>query len=93
MKAWTLVTTRGVRAAHGMHRVPGQRRRQARTFERCDTHDRTVFREARSLKYPDPEPLDNVHERHVDDVRFGPCQGSDLPIIGDVSARCLPQVF
>ena len=22
MKAWTLVTTRGVRAAHGMHKVP-----------------------------------------------------------------------
>ena len=31
-----------------MHRVPGgvgRRRRQVRTFERYDTHDRTVFAE------------------------------------------------
>ena len=27
------------------HWVPGGRRRRARTFERCDTHDRTVFAE------------------------------------------------
>ena len=45
MKARTLFKTRGVRAAHGMHGVPGLRRRQVRTFERCDTHDRTVFAE------------------------------------------------
>ena len=25
------------------HWVPGSRRRRARTFERCDTHDRTVL--------------------------------------------------
>ncbi len=63
-----------------------------RTFERCATHDRTVFRGAQSLLHPDPEPLDDVHERRVDDVRFGPRQGSDLLMIGDVSARCLPHV-
>jgi hypothetical protein len=91
MKAWTLFKTRGVRAAHGMHGVPGRRRRQVLTFERCDTHDRTVFRGAQSLWYPDPGSLDDVHERRVD-VRFGPRQGSDLPMIGDVSARCLPRL-
>jgi hypothetical protein len=87
------VTTRGVRASHGMHGVPGgRRRRQVRTFEHCDTHDRTVFRGAQSLRYPDPEPLDDAHERRLDDVRLGPRQGSDLLKIGDVSARSLPRL-
>ncbi len=63
-----------------------------RLLERCDTHDRTVFRGARSLLYPDPEPLDDVHERRVDDVRLGPHQGSDLLMIDHVSGRCLPHL-
>jgi len=75
-----------------MHMVPGRRRRQVRTFERCDTHDRTVFCGAQSLRYPDPEPLDDVHERRLDDVRLEPRQGSDLLMIGEVSARCLPRL-
>ncbi len=70
------VTTRGVRASHGMHMVPGRRRRQVRTFEHCDTHDRTVFCGAQSLRYPDPEPLDDVHERRPDDVRLGPVEAA-----------------
>ena len=87
------VTTRGVRASHGMHGVPGgRRRRQVRTLEHCDTHDRTVFRGAQSLRYPDPEPLDDAHERRLDDVRLGPRQGSDLLKIGDASARSLPRL-
>jgi hypothetical protein len=49
LTACTGVTARGVRASHGMHGVPGRRRRQVLTFERCDTHDRTVFRGAQSL--------------------------------------------
>jgi hypothetical protein len=44
MKACMGVTTRGVRASHGMHGVPGgRRRRSARTFEHCGTHDGAVF--------------------------------------------------
>jgi hypothetical protein len=73
-------------------RGASRRRRQVRTFEHCDTHDRTVFRGAQSLRYPDPEPLDDAHERRLDDVRLGPRQGSDLLKIGDVSARSLPRL-
>lgn len=29
------------------------------------THDRTVLRCAQSLRHPDPEPLDDVHERRA----------------------------
>ncbi len=54
----------------------GWRRRQVRTFERCDTHDRTVFRGAQPLRYLDPEPLDDVHERRLDDVRLGPVKAA-----------------
>ena len=35
---------------------------------------------------PDPEPLDDVYDQRVDDIRLGPCQGSDLPMIGHVFA-------
>jgi hypothetical protein len=77
MTAYIGVTTRGVQGPHGMHMVPGgRRRRQVRTFERCDTHDRTVFCGAQSLPYPDPEPLDDVHERRPDDVRLGPVEAA-----------------
>ena len=95
LTAYIGATSRGVRASHthGMHGGPGgRRRRQVRTFEHCDTHDRTVFRGAQSLRYPDPEPLDDAHERRLDDVRLGPRQGSDLLKIGDVSARSLPRL-
>jgi len=39
-----------------------------------------------------PNRLTTLHERRLDDVRLGPRQGSDLPIIGDVSARSLPRL-
>ena len=44
MTACIGVATRGVQVPHGMHiECQAGRRRRARTFERCDTYDRTVF--------------------------------------------------
>src|ERR1039458_2808770 len=87
MKAWMLFATRGVRAAHGMHigcQAGGGARRgrpsvAALTIAPCS-------RGAQSLWHPDPEPLDLVHERRVDHVRFGPRRGGDLLMINDVAA-------
>jgi hypothetical protein len=60
MKAWTLVTTRGVRAAHLMHKVPGDgpraRRRlpgyQAAGLVRRTWHKRIVRSEPRTASSP-----------------------------------------
>jgi hypothetical protein len=93
MKAWTLVKTRGVRAAHtplaqgcqetvaGDDAGCGRSSVSALTIAPCW---RSVVATARG-----PAPLDVVHERRVDDVRFGPrrtrsevpeCVG-DLPLL------------
>jgi hypothetical protein len=86
MKAGTLVTTRGVQAAHDYAQRARRRRRQVRTFERCGTYDRTVFAEhlttARGSR-----TADVVHERRIEDVRFGSRRGSDLVMIDKVAAR------
>jgi hypothetical protein len=69
--------------ASGQHTVCTLGARKPATTPGAD--DR-AFRHSRSLRvggeqslwHPDPEPLDLVHERRVDHVRFGPRRGGDL---------------
>ena len=83
------VTTRGVRAYTRYARGARPATTPGADVRALRYHIDRV-RGAQSLRYPDPEPLDDVHKRRVDDVLFGPGQGSDLLMIGEVSRAVCP---